>query len=215
LSGAARVLVLAALIALLGCVSRRVDVAWPTSGMEGGYSAVLSGSLTWHGKGIPITGGCAVDPQHGIRVELRDAMGMTRLLLLVNPSECRLIDPAAGLISAWSSPEKDIPWAPEDLTFLFTARRPAGLTRLTGRTGHPALEASWQNSRGRMTARFEPFKTGPCPFSDAVLAGPGGARLELKWNSVVAASFSAGAFDPPPMNLEPVAVDRLLNEIEP
>jgi hypothetical protein len=215
LSGAARALVLAALIALLGCVSRRVDVAWPSPGQEGGYSALLSGSLTWHGKGIPIAGGCGVNPQHGIRVELRDAMGMTRLLLLVNTSECRLVDPAAGLVSTWSSPERDMPWAPEDLIFLFTARRPASLARLTARPGHPALEASWQNNRGKMTAKLEPMKVGPCPFSEAVVAGPGSARLQLRWTSIVPASLPADAFDPPPMNLKPVAVDRLLNEIQP
>jgi hypothetical protein len=215
LSGAARVLALAALIALLGCVSRRVDVAWPSPDLEGGYSATLSGSLTWHGKGIPITGGCAVDPRRGIRVELRDPMGMTRLLLLVNDSECKLMDPVAGLISTWSSPHRDMPWAPEDLAFLFMAHRPPSLTRLTTRTGHPTLEASWRNDRGRMTATLEPSNTGPCPFSEATVSGPGAAKLTLKWGSVAPASFPAQAFDPPPMNLEPVAVDRILSEIQP
>jgi hypothetical protein len=203
------------LIALLGCASRRVDLTLPPPTPEASYSAVLSGSLTWHGKGIPITGGCAVDPLQGIRLELRDTLGMTRLLLLVNAKECRLVDPAAGLVSTWSSPGRDIPWASEDLIFLFLGHRPPGLTRLTVRTGRPMLEASWKNGLGKVTAELEPLEGGACPFRQAVVMGPGAARLKLNWTSVLAASFPDDAFDPPSMALKPVGADRLLSEIQP
>lgn len=196
--------------ALLGCAARRSADSWPAPA-SGSYSASVRGSLTWHGRGVPISGGCAVDPSRGVRLEARDAFGATRLLLLLSPTSARLVSPSEGLSFSWEEASQGAPWSPRDLWLLFTGRPPVPDVSLTA-TGRGATEtARWRNGAGRLKALLAPSAQGPAPFDSAALEGPGSAELRLSFSRARTSTFADETFSPPAgLSLSPAALGELL-----
>jgi hypothetical protein len=190
---------LAALILLLGaisCATHRSDILLQPPRLVP-YSASLRLTTTMGSRGITASGGCAVDPARGIRVELRSPSGSTLLLLLLHRDRALLIAPTRSISCGWTQATKDLPWSSADLWFLFTGDRPDGLTSL--RMDERGLsQARWRGPLGALSGRFQPGETGISPFGSASVEGPSLSRLVLRFTSPQRAELPDSAFSPPP-----------------
>ena len=207
-------LVLAMLFAAFGCITRRVNINLvPPAAAP--YSASLRLSTTLGQRGFTASGGCAVDPARGARIELRDPSGASQFLLLVTRDRAVLIALKTGLTCKWGPASRAIPFSSADLWFLFTGRPPAGLRDLQA-TEKGLTYAAWDGGLGTVACQFDPVSGGLLPHDSALLRGAVGARVELSWSNVRPGVFDDGAFRPPEgLALLPASVQEVLAEVAP
>ena len=189
-------------LASLSCVSKRVDVSLATL-PPSPYSSSVHVALALGRHGFYAPGGCAVDPARGVRMELRDPSGSSRLLLLLLRDRAELISLRNGLTFSWSSATEEMPFSSADLWFLFTGTHPEGLRALRS-TGEGFTYAEWKNSRGRFSCRLVPAPTPPPIYQTADLIGPGGTQLRLTFKNTKSGDFPDTTFASPP-GLTPIA----------
>jgi len=200
LSGAARkVLVPALLLTLLmGCVRKQPGVGQPRLIVpETAFSAVVRCTAAFGKTNVTASGGCAVDPVFGARIELRDPLGAARLLLLVKPREATLISIESGLFFTWSDASRNMPWSASDLWAVLSGRLPGNAHRIKLSRDGAVLSARWRNADGRIHATFRASHEGPCPFSEARLSGPHSASLSISLSRARTNEFRRSIFAPP------------------
>jgi hypothetical protein len=206
------VAVLAMLLTAFGCITKRVDINL-ASPAPGPYSAPLRLSTTLGPRGFTASGGCAVDPERGVRIELRDPSGSSQFLLLITRDRAILTALKTGLLCEWGPASRAMPFSSADLWFLFTGRPPQGLRDLQA-TDKGLTYAAWDGGLGTVSCEFHPVSGTLLPHDSAVLHGPGGARLEIAWSDVRPGVFDDGAFLPPAgFPLTRASVQEVLAEV--
>ncbi len=209
-------LALLALVALasLACITRRVDISLAPA-PPAPYSASLHAAFTVGQRGLSADGGCAVDAARGVRLELRDPSGSSRLLLLLRRNEGEIIAPGPGLVFRWTRPSDEMPFAPADLWLLFTGTPPPNLRDLQA-TEKGLSYASWTNASGACSCRMAPAPGSAAPFASADLRGPSGTSLRIAFRNARGGQFPDPAFAAPPeMTLTEAPLAQLLQETAP
>lgn len=193
----------------LGCAPR-----FPPPSLASGNPAPLSGrgriALTAGRQGFSAPFGFFLDPAaEKARVEIREPMGATRLVLFLEPRGALLWDPAGDGWSPWREAGPHLPFAPRDLWAALLGLPPDGAR---GRQAGSELRAAWRNGAGRVKGRFGTDGE----IRRVSLEGPRGARLEVRFQAGKAAPPPEGAFAPPPLPEEGrIPLSRLLQEVEP
>jgi len=151
-----------------------------------------------------------LDPvAHRARLEIREPLGTTRLVLFLEPGGALLWEPAGGRWSRWEAAGPGLPFAPDDLWGALLLVPPDGAR---GRTTGTELRAAWRNGAGRVKGRFGEEGGERRAF----LEGPRGARLEVRYEAVQAGPPPEEAFTPPWLPGEGgTTVLRLLGEGQP
>lgn len=154
-----------------------------------------------------------MDPGRGTRVELRDPLGMTALLVLLAPGRGAIVAPQAGRAYTWSEAGRELPFAPQDLMALFEGAPPEARP---GKAVSPAcLAFRWKNAAGGILAEFAPSSE-PAPFSRAVLEGPGGATVAVRFEGGKSNAFGPETFSlPDGLSLVAAAPGEILREVTP
>lgn len=206
------VLALAALAAagMLACAAQRPPAS--EAPRPAPYASRLQLTAEARGRGMSLAAGAAVDPGLGARLELRDPMGATVLLLWVSPAGGRILSPDGRQEARWEGAVEVLPWSPSEVWALLTGALPAG-ARSVRRTSSGALSgARWDGPYGRVTLRAVAAPGRPFPPESAELSGPGPARLGVRWTSLSDQPPPASALEPPPPG-EPVPLSDLVGEI--
>ncbi len=193
----------------LGCAPRL-----PSPSLASGNPPPLSGrgriTLTAGRNGFSAPFGFVLDLAAGeARVEIREPMGATRLVLFLQPGGALLWDPAGGGWSPWEEADPNLPFSPRELWAALLGLPPDGAR---GRQEGSEVRAAWRNEAGRVKGRFG-ADGGERRVS---LQGPRGARLEVRFEAMKAVSPPEGAFAPPPLPPEGrTTLSKLLGEGEP
>jgi len=215
LSGVSRfraALALLLLTALLACAQRAPETWKPLAAPSSSYSASAACILVLGEREFRASGGCAVDPAQGARMELRDPFGATLLLIIVTPTRGILLCPQRRLSFTWTEAGREMPWSPGDLMALFVGP-PPGSAKLSSEGS--GLIFRWKNSAGRVRGEFAPA-SGSAAFSAASLRGPGRAGLSLRLNSARPENFGPEVFRlPEGIEVEPSSPTQILKEISP
>ncbi len=179
------------------------------------YSASIRIKASARSHGVLVPAGCAVDPASGARVEIRDNMGGTRLLIILKQSSAFLFDPESGKSAGWQESDSGLPWSPLDLwTLLAAAPPPHGESIKYDGSGRLAA-CEWRGPGGRRRARFV-RAPGGFPYSSAVVEGPMGARLAVEWRQADFGAIPAEALaEPPGAGAESVSPSSLLEGLMP
>lgn len=190
--GAALLVLSSALLS--GCAPARTPLPWAPEPAKIPYSATLRILVHSRGRTASLRAGCAVDPSRGARVEIRDPMGSTRLLLILLPRPTRalLIDPARRVRALWNQNTENLPWVPETL-WLALAGWPIEGVELDARArDHLALRGSFSGTplKGVLT----PSAQGPAPFASVEIRGRG-VRLELGILNATPGTLTDGALE--------------------
>ena len=156
------------------------------------YSAFINCTLSFRNHTTAFQGGCAVDPAKGVRVELRDVMGSTKILLFLNGEKATAVVPESGATCAWSKATPVFPWGSSDLWALFTGELPS----LRGSRGGRSVRSTWKNDMGKIRAELTSSADGM--VQRAFLKGPRGFRLKIDFSRVKHGVFSSGVFELPP-----------------
>ncbi len=179
------------------------------------YTASIQIRATAHGRGALLSAGCAVDPASGARVEIRDNMGGTRLLVLLKPSSALLFNPDSGESARWSELDSSLPWSPLDLWTLLAATPPPHGESIKYDNSGRLAACEWRGAGGGRRARFV-RSTGGFPYASAMVDGPMGARLTVEWRKAdfgaIPAEVLAG---PPGAGTEAVSASSLLDGLLP
>lgn len=176
------------------------------------YTARLQVTAEARGRGMSLPAGAAVDPARCARLELRDPMGATLLLLWITPDRGRVLSPDGRQEAAWDRASESLPWSPAELWALLAGTLPPG-ARSQRRDAAGALRsARWDNPFGGVALRAVPAASGAFPPESAELSGPGPARLALRWRSVSPGPPPDAALEPPPPG-EAVPLSDLLGEV--
>ncbi len=160
------------------------------------YTASIQIRATAKGHGATIPAGCAVDPALGARIELRDAMGGTRLLVILKPSAALLFAPEKGESAAWSESDTTLPWSPLDLWTLLAAAPPPHRDFAKYDGSGRLMACSWTGPNGGRRASFA-RASGDFPYSSATVDGPIGAVLAIEWRKVAVGAMPAQALVAP------------------
>ena len=197
-----------------GCITRRVNIALVPPAPES-YSASIRFSATIGKHGVSASGGCAVDPSRGARIELRDPSGSANLLLLLTRDRGQLIALRSGLACEWGSSSPSIPFSSADLWFLFTGVPPSGLRDLQA-TEKGLSYATWNTPLGLVSCQLRPTSGELLSHDSGLLRGPGGTRLEVTWRGIQPGAFADAAFQPPEgLALIPAPFEEVLGEVAP
>ncbi len=199
MSGAARkALVLFFLLLLAACAQRRPRVGQPQANVPGeSYSALVRCTVAYGKTNVTASGGCALDPGVGARIELRDPFGAARLLLLVTPRKATLISIDSGGFYTWSGASGNMPWSASDLWAVLSGHLPGNAHRLKLSADGVLVSARWRNADGRIHATFKASHEGPCPFAEARLSGPRSASLSISFSGAKTNAFQQSIFAPP------------------
>jgi len=212
-TGPARTAALLCAAALVACAARRPPSPAAPPPPPTAYRAHLQVTVEALGRGFSLPSGAAVDPARGGRVELRDALGGARLLLLLDSASGRLFRPGTAEEARWTGACEALPWSPSDLWSLLVASPPtaAHAVRRDG-SGRP-LSAAWPGAGGTLRVRFtwEPGRL--FPPAEAHLKGPGAARLAVVWRDAQAGGIPDGALDAPQGGGAVVPLEDLLAEV--
>jgi hypothetical protein len=212
LSGPSKGLCAVLVAAALSCAPKAPETWRPLTAARGAFSASVACTLLLGDREFRASGGCAADPAQGARVELRDPVGATRLLILVTPARATLFSPQRGLAFTWTEAGREMPWSPRDLMALF-AGPPPGSVKLS--SGGPSMGFRWRNPAGRVSGEFTPAD-GPSPFSEARLKGPGRAALALRLDSARPQTFGPEIFGlPRDVPAAPASPRQILEEVTP
>lgn len=160
------------------------------------YTAAIEIRATAKGHGAIIPAGCAVDPALGARIELRDSMGGTRLLVILKPSAALLFAPDNGESAAWNESDPSLPWSPLDLWTLLAAEPPPHRDFAKYDDSGRLMACSWTGASGGRRASFV-RASGDFPYSSATMDGPIGAVLTIEWRKVALGAMPAQALVPP------------------
>lgn len=205
-------LALLLLTALLACAPKAPESWAPLIAPSFSYSASAACTLVLGEREFRASGGCAADSAQGARVELRDPIGATLLLIIVTPARGILLSPDKRLSFAWTEAGREMPWSPSDLMALF-AGPPRGSDKAPSEKAVTIFH--WKNGRGRVTGEFTPTG-GPLAFSAASLRGPGHASLSLRLDSVRPEKFGPEVFRlPEGLATEPSTPAQILKEVSP
>ena len=179
------------------------------------YTASIQIRATAHGRGALVSAGCAVDPASGARIELRDNMGGTRLLIILKPSAAFLFAPDSGESASWSESDSSLPWSPLDLwTLLAAVPPPHGESIRYDNSGRLAA-CEWRGASGGRRASFA-STAGGFPYSSAVVDGPMGAKLAIEWRRAEFGAIPSEALaEPPGAGTETVSASSLLEGLLP
>lgn len=171
------------------CQHRPPELLQPVS--VSSYSALINCTLSFRNHTTAFQGGCAVDPAKGVRVELRDVMGATKILLFLNGEKATAVVPESGAICAWSKATPAFPWGSSDLWAIFTGKLPSQRWSRKGQVIH----STWRNDMGKIRAELTSSADGMA--ERAFLKGPRGFRLEIKFRSVKGGAFPSEVFNLP------------------
>lgn len=161
---------------------------------------------------MSLPAGVAVDPAGFARVELREPLGATVLVLAISSHTGRLLSPDLGQEALWDKASGALPWSPSELWCLLSGEVPAGAHPLSDWRGG-SRRTSWNGPFGKVIFRTEPSPGRTFPPAVASLRGPGKARLTVAWRAVYDAPPPREALLPPPPAAEQVPLDSLLKEI--
>ena len=212
MSGLSRALSVSALCASLACAQRAPETWKPLATPSSSYSASAACILVLGEREFRASGGCAMDPAQGARMELRDPFGATLLLIIVTPARGILLCPQSRLSFTWTEAGREMPWSPGDLMALFVGPPPGSAKVSSEGSG---LIVRWKNGAGRVTGEFAPA-SGPAAFSEVSLRGPGRASLSLRLNSARPENFGPEVFRlPEGIEVEPSSPAQILKEISP
>ncbi len=189
-----------------GCAARRSPVFMGRASHS--FSASLRITLSLKGRTLTFHGGCAVASSGDTRIELRDAMGTTRLLIFLRGARATAILPESGASYSWLRGVREFPWSAAQLRTLFVTGIPEGAKR----HGDGSLSLSWRTYRGRVTMTRA---TGDKP-TYAALRGPGSWRLAVAFSSVKAGNFGRDVFMPPrTLQLRPATAAEVFAGVAP
>lgn len=172
------------------------------------YSAKIQLTAEARGRGLSMPAGVAVDPAGFARVELRDPMGATILVLALSPHSGRLLSPGLRQEALWDKATETLPWDPSDLWCLLSGV-PTGASLSDPQRGHH--RASWRGPFGKVRFRSVPSQDRAFPPEEASLRGPGAARLAIAWRTVYPGPPPPEALLPPPPATEQVLMQSLLD----
>jgi hypothetical protein len=163
---------------------------------------------------VTASGGCALDPAAGARIELRGPLGATRLLLLVEPRKAMLISIESGLFFTWSGASGNMPWSASDLWAALSGHLPGNAHRLKLSADGIPVSARWRNADGRIYAAFRASREGPCPFAEARLSGPRSASLTISFSGAKTNEFQPSIFAPPgDLDTRPALPSEILRDL--
>lgn len=199
MNGAARkALVPFALLLLVACAHRYPGVGSPPSTVpQEAFSALIHCTIAFGKTRVAASGACAVDPSVGARIELRDPLGATRLLLLIAPRQATLIAVESGRYYVWKDASSDVPWSASDLWAAFSGRLPETARRIRRTSSGAAVSARWRNADGRIRASFTASQSGPCPHATVFLKGPRSAALRISFSQGKSFDSESTLFEPP------------------
>lgn len=188
------VLAVGLLGALLACAQARPTSVWIQPAPVAPHTLTARVLFEVGGRAAAFRAGCAVDPTRGARIEVRDPMGSTQIVIFLQPTGALIVDPARKLKAAWDSRSKELPWGPGILWLVFTGTPPPGAEVREREDG--TLDLLWEGRGGRVTGHLTRSTSGPAAFSEADLKARG--RVKLR---VVLSGSQAGASDPGSMEL--------------
>ncbi len=200
MSGAVRKAFVPILVLLLAaCSQKRPPVAVaPVQLPQTSFSASLTCTAAYGRTNVTASGGCALDPTLGARIELRDPFGAARLLLLVSPDEATLLSVVSGRFYTWSKASREMPWSAADLWAVLSGRLPREARSMKRSAAGLVTAARWRNADGRIAIRFSPSRGSVFPYASARLKGPHSAVLDVRWSRVKPGRFEGRTFSVPP-----------------
>ncbi len=200
-------------VALAACTARTPPSAVAPLRL-GAYAGQVAVTATYRGRGFAFRAGCAVDPAAGARLEVRDPMGGTRLLLLLRPDAGEFLSPGTGEEAVWDGGSEELPWNPLDLWTLLAAVPPPHRDTVSYDAIGRLVSCRWSGRGSILEGRFFAAKEGAFPYASATLAGPGAARLEVRWAAVRPAAPPEGFLArPASLAFAAVPLDRLLEGV--
>lgn len=200
------------LLALTSCASRRPVGERAPSPAHAPYSAKIQFTAEAKGRGLSVPAGVAVDPAGFARVELRDPMGATLLVLALTPTSGRILSPDLRRGAKWDGASEALPWSPSELWCLLAGVLPtegASLANLRPK----ADGATWKGPFGKVTLSREASPGRAFPPAQASLRGPGPARLGVVWRRVYEGAPPESSLAPPPAAPEQLPLESLLKEV--
>ncbi len=185
------------LLLFLSCAARQIPDAPPSSPLPQTYSGILQVEARAGGTPILLTAGVAVDRSRGARVEVRDPIGATQLLILIGPDEGTAVDLRMGTRSKWREAIRPFPWEPGDWWALLAGPENGSAAEWKPHTKN-RLRAQWKNPLGKIRATLT--REGPDKMSLEV-KGPHAARLTLRLSGIREASLPADFLSEPDLDL--------------
>ena len=152
------------------------------------YSALFRCSISYRNRETTFRGGCAIDPERGGRIEFRDPMGATVVLVLLDKERATAVSPFKNLKCTWTESGSEFPWSPADLWSVFSGEYPASNLRSKGLT----TTAKWRNDSGKVRAWFTCSGEG-LPLK-ARLKGPGPLELTIRFSNPEPSRFKKDTF---------------------
>jgi hypothetical protein len=174
-----KALPLAAAISLLtgACAPQRIPQVLAPGPAASPFRGTLRVQLRAGGREGSFRAGCAVDPGRGIRIEVRDPFGATRLLLLLEEGGAILVDPARGTQASWGSDRSALPWGPDAMWLFLAGRVPDGGSLVT----HSAdrIRCDWASYGNQVRVRLSSAPGSPAPYATMDARGGRGERLRI------------------------------------
>lgn len=177
------------LLSAAGCRHKPPQLLSLTS--TASYSALIHCTMSFGKHFTSFLGGCAVDPEKGVRIELRDAMGATKLLLFLNGERATAVIPESGATCTWSKATREFPWSASDLWAIFTGKLPSQRWSRKGQVIH----STWRNEMGKIRAELS--LGADETVAGGFFKGPGRFRLEIKFRNVKGGAFPSEVFKLP------------------
>jgi hypothetical protein len=186
---------MALLVGLGACAPER-PASWVPAPSPPAYQATARVLFEGGGRAASFRAGCAVDPARGLRMEVRDPFGATRLLLILlpHPTGITLVDPARKVRALWSGKSKSLPWIPDAL-WMALAGEPPAQARIARASGG-SLDLRWEFGGTRLKGSLTPASSGPAVFSRTEIHGRG-VRLEISLSGAEPRALAPEALDVP------------------
>jgi hypothetical protein len=190
------ILLAAMLGGLAGCAPVRPTAPWQPPAVSGPYTANARFLFEARGKTASFRGGCAVDPGQGLRLEVRDPMGSTRLLLILlpHPTGVLLLDPARKVHALWSLRSPSLPWVPDTLWLVLSGEPPFGAE--ISRSGEDRLDLRWTVGDAVLKGSLRPSHSGPAPFTEVEVRSRG-VHLKVSLSDVKPQPMAPAALESP------------------
>jgi len=195
---------------LCSCASRRRSAPPLPPRLPEVYSAILRLEAGTRERTLLLSAGVAVDRGGGARIEVRDPLGSTRFLVLLNREGGLAVDLGRNTRSLWRGASGSFPWAPSDWLALLAG--PGGGALKWTPTASGGMKAAWRNGVGRIRAVWTPQGEDGATVE---VKGPRGARLVLRWTRIRPADPPGGFLDPPDLELRDVGWETWLREAAP
>lgn len=177
------ILLLIVILSVLGgaCAPKWIGPATTAGSLVSPYRGSLRIQIRAGGREGSFRAGCAVDPGKGIRIEVRDPFGATRLLLLLEEGGALLVDPARGLKASWGPESGALQWGPDALWLFLTGRIPAGGSLAA--SSEDRVRCTWKSGGDSVRVRLSASPPGPAPYATMDARGSRGERIRLTLTS--------------------------------